>query len=196
MKARFIRHIGSLLALVLAGCAAPGSSDVASNPQTTKVVSTSSARPMPPLRFDNNLNSVPDDQAKEKSLADAKPITSGPDVSDFEQQGKASWYGRLFHGRKTASGEKYNMNAMTAAHKTLPLASWVRVTNEANHKTVVVKINDRGPYVKGRVIDLSYAAAAKLGMRSDGTQKVKIEGLSQQEAQEAREEAQSLAADN
>jgi rare lipoprotein A len=151
---------------------------------------------MPPLKFDNNLNSVPDDKSQGQSLSDAKPITSGPDVSDFEQKGKASWYGRMFHGRKTASGEKYNMNALTAAHRTLPLASWVRVTNEANHKTVVVKINDRGPYVKGRIIDLSYAAAAKLGMRSDGTQKVKIEGLSQEEAQEAREEAQSLAADN
>ncbi len=179
---------------MLAGCAAPGSGDVASNPPTTTTVSTSSARSPAPLAFDNNLSTLPDD--KSKSLADAKPITSGPDASSFEQQGKASWYGRMFHGRKTASGEKFNMNAMTAAHKTLPLASWVRVTNEANHKTVVVKINDRGPYVKGRVIDLSYAAASKLGMRGEGTQKVKIEGLSQQEAQEAREEAQSLAADN
>jgi rare lipoprotein A len=194
MNARLIRHVGGLLALVLAGCAAPGSGDVASNPQTTTTVSTSSARSPAPLAFDNTLSALPED--KSRSLSDAKPITTGPDASNFEQQGKASWYGRMFHGRKTASGEKYNMNAMTAAHKTLPLASWVRVTNEANHKTVVVKINDRGPYVKGRVIDLSYAAASKLGMRSDGTQKVKIEGLSQQEAQEAREEAQSLAADN
>jgi rare lipoprotein A len=183
--------------MVLAGCAAPGSGDIASNPQTTNTVSTSNARPSAPLAFDNNLSALPDDKsANTQSLSDAKPITGGPDASNFEQQGKASWYGRMFHGRKTASGEKYNMNAMTAAHKTLPLASWVRVTNESNNKTVVVKINDRGPYVKGRVIDLSYAAAAKLGMRSDGTQKVKIEGLSQQQAQEARQDAQSLAADN
>ena len=123
---------------------------------------------------------------------DKKPKPSGK-----AQVGKASWYGRMFHGRKTASGEKFNMNAMTAAHRTLPLASWVRVTNESNHKTVVVKINDRGPYVRGRVIDLSYAAAAVLGMRGAGTQKVKIEGLTQQEARAAREEqAQSLADDN
>lgn len=87
------------------------------------------------------------------------------------------------------------MNAMTAAHRTLPLASWVRVTNEANHKTVVVKINDRGPYVRGRVIDLSYAAASALDMSSSGTQKVKIEGLTQQEARAAREQSQSLADD-
>ncbi len=193
-NARFIRHIGSLLALVLAGCAAPGSGDVTSNSQTTNVISTTNARSNALLAFDSSLKSVPTDNAAQgKSLADAEPITSGPDASNFEQKGRASWYGRMFHGRKTASGEKFNMNALTAAHRTLPLASWVRVTNEANQKSVVVKINDRGPYVKGCVIDLSYAAAAKLGMRSDGTQKVKIEKLSQQEA---REESQSLAADN
>jgi rare lipoprotein A len=197
MNARFIRHIGGLVAVVLAGCAAPGSGDVAANHQTTPAVSTTGARSNAPLAFDNSLKNLPDDKAKQgESLSNAEPITNGPDVSDFEQKGRASWYGRMFHGRKTASGEKFNMNALTAAHRTLPLASWVRVTNEANHKTVVVKINDRGPYVKGRIIDLSYAAAAKLGMRSDGTQKVKIEGLSQEEAREAREESQSLAADN
>ncbi|MDR5778073.1 septal ring lytic transglycosylase RlpA family protein [Caballeronia sp. LZ065] len=197
MNARFIRHVGSLLAVgVLAGCAAPGSGNVASNPQTTKSLSTSSARPVGPLAFDSHLSALPADKPAQpsQSLSDAEPITSGPDVGSFEQKGKASWYGRMFHGRKTASGEKFNMNALTAAHRTLPLASWVRVTNEANHKTVVVKINDRGPYVRGRVIDLSYAAAAVLGMRGTGTQKVKIEGLTQQEARDAREEqAQSLA---
>ncbi|WP_044041825.1 septal ring lytic transglycosylase RlpA family protein [Caballeronia insecticola] len=200
MKARFIRHVGSLLAVgVLAGCAAPGSGDVASNPQTTTTVSTSNARSMAPLAFDSHLSAVPADRPAQpaQSLSDAEPITAGPNIGNFEQNGKASWYGRMFHGRKTASGEKFNMNAMTAAHRTLPLASWVRVTNEANHKTVVVKINDRGPYVRGRVIDLSYAAAAVLGMRGAGTQKVKIEGLTQQEARAAREEqAQSLADDN
>ncbi|WP_321796498.1 septal ring lytic transglycosylase RlpA family protein [Caballeronia sp. J97] len=200
MNARFIRHVGSLLAVgVLAGCAAPGSGDVAANPQNTNSLSTSSARSAAPLAFDSHLSAVPADKPAQpaQSLSDAQPITTGPDASSFEQKGKASWYGRMFHGRKTASGEKFNMNAMTAAHRTLPLASWVRVTNEANHKTVVVKINDRGPYVRGRVIDLSYAAAAVLGMRGAGTQKVKIEGLTQQEARAAREEqAQALADDN
>ncbi|SAL47953.1 RlpA-like lipoprotein [Caballeronia peredens] len=200
MKARFIRHIGSLLAVgVLAGCAAPGSGDVASNPQTMNTVSTSNARSMAPLAFDSHLSALPADNPAQpaQSLSDAEPITAGPNIGNFEQNGKASWYGRMFHGRKTASGEKFNMNAMTAAHRTLPLASWVRVTNESNHKTVVVKINDRGPYVRGRVIDLSYAAAAVLGMRGAGTQKVKIEGLTQQEARAAREEqAQALADDN
>ncbi len=156
-----------------------------------------SARSNAPLAFDTNLSTVPADNAnKSQSLSDAQPITDSPDVGTFEQKGKASWYGRWFHGRKTASGEKFDMNAMTAAHRTLPLASWVRVTNESNHKTVVVKINDRGPYVRGRVIDLSYAAAAALGMRGVGTQKVKIEGLTQQEARAAREQSQSLADDS
>jgi len=125
------------------------------------------------------------------SLADAKPLEAGPDVSDFHQTGRASWYGTRFHGRKTASGERYNMNALTAAHKTLPLASYVRVTNTSNNKSVVVKINDRGPYVRGRIIDVSYAAARLLGLRKAGTASVKIEGLSQQEAK--AEQAEMLA---
>ena len=83
------------------------------------------------------------------------------------------------------------MNAMTAAHKTLPLASYVRVTNTSNHKSVVVKINDRGPYVRGRIIDLSYAAAKMLGLQHVGTGRVKIEGLSQEEAR--AEQAEMLA---
>jgi rare lipoprotein A len=82
--------------------------------------------------------------------------------ADYLEQGLASWYGRKFHGRATASGELYNMYAMTAAHKTLPLPSYARVTNPANGRSVVVRVNDRGPFVKGRIIDLSYTAALKL----------------------------------
>ncbi len=122
-------------------------------------------------------------------LADAKPIDEDiPDVSNFKQSGRASWYGKRFNGRKTASGERYNMHAMTAAHKTLPLASYVRVTNTSNDKSVVVKINDRGPYVRGRVIDLSYAAARELGLQAAGTAHVKIQGLTQEEALASRSE--------
>lgn len=126
---------------------------------------------------------------KDKSLAGAKPIDDNtPDVSNFKQAGRASWYGRHFAGRKTASGERYDMYAMTAAHKTLPLAAYVRVTNTSNNKSVVVKINDRGPYVRGRIIDLSYAAAKLLGLQNAGTAHVQIEGLSQEEARAARSE--------
>ncbi len=96
-------------------------------------------------------------------------------ATDFRQQGIASWYGTKFHGRKTSSGEVYDMYAMTAAHKTLPLPSYVRVKNLHNNKEVIVKVNDRGPFVDDRIIDLSYAAAQKLEIISNGTAKVEIE---------------------
>ncbi len=92
----------------------------------------------------------------------------------FRQQGKASWYGKKFHGRKTANGEIYNMYAMTAAHKTLPLGTRVKVHNMNNNKEIVVRINDRGPFVRGRIIDLSYTAAKKIGIVGPGTAPVKI----------------------
>ncbi|KQR79647.1 hypothetical protein ASG35_07115 [Burkholderia sp. Leaf177] len=202
MNVRLTRHFGSLfVAAILTGCAMPPSGgDQANVLNTGTQVAKSTApkagitRNAAPLAYDSQLNSIPSsaDNADASSLANAKPITAGPNVGDFEQQGRASWYGRGFHGRKTASGERYDMHAMTAAHRTLPLASWVRVTNESNNKSVVVKINDRGPYVGNRVIDLSYAAAAALGMRSAGVGKVKIEGLTQQEAQLAREQLASI----
>lgn len=92
----------------------------------------------------------------------------------FRQQGKASWYGKKFHGRKTSSGETYNMYAMTAAHKTLPMGTRVRVHNMNNNKEIVVRINDRGPFVRGRIIDLSYTAAKKIGIVGPGTAPVEI----------------------
>ncbi len=92
----------------------------------------------------------------------------------FVQRGVASWYGKKFHGRKTSSGEIYNMHAMTAAHKTLPLPSYVRVKNLTNGRSVVVKVNDRGPFVGDRIIDLSYAAATKLGVTGPGTAQVEV----------------------
>jgi len=92
----------------------------------------------------------------------------------FIQQGIASWYGTLFHGRKTANGEVYDMYKMTAAHKTLPLPSFVTVKNLENGLEITVRVNDRGPFVEGRIIDLSYVAALKLGMRGNGTARVEI----------------------
>lgn len=95
-------------------------------------------------------------------------------TSKFIQKGEASWYGLEWHGKKTANGETYNMNAMTAAHKTLPIGSLVKVTNLKNHKSVVVRINDRGPYVKGRIIDLSKKAKQKLEMGDIGPVKIEL----------------------
>ena len=93
------------------------------------------------------------------------------------QSGTASWYGPWHHGRRTANGERFDQNALTAAHPTLPLGTVVRVTNLQNGRTVKVRINDRGPYVRGRVIDLSKAAAAALGFKEQGLTPVAIERL-------------------
>ncbi len=100
----------------------------------------------------------------------------------FVQRGLASWYGKKFHGRKTSSGEIYNMHAMTAAHKTLPLPSYVRVVNIENGRSIVVKVNDRGPFIGDRIIDLSFAGATKLGVIEPGTAEVEISVLSSSES--------------
>ena len=91
--------------------------------------------------------------------------------------GVASWYGKKFHGRLTSTREKYDMYKLTAAHKTLPIPCYARVTNLKNKKSIIVRINDRGPFKKGRIIDLSYAAAVKLGIVKSGTQKVFVEAI-------------------
>ncbi len=95
----------------------------------------------------------------------------------YREEGVASWYGTKFHGRRTSSGEPYDMYAMTAAHKTLPLPSYVRVTNLENGRSAVVRVNDRGPFHEGRIIDLSYAAAVVLGIAERGTARVRVEAL-------------------
>lgn len=102
------------------------------------------------------------------------PIAS---ANGFIQNGKASWYGRKFHGRKTSNGEIYNMYAMTAAHKTLPMNTWVSVHNLENDKKIVVRINDRGPFVRGRIIDLSYTGAKRIGIVGPGTTNVTVTAL-------------------
>ena len=96
----------------------------------------------------------------------------------FKQEGFASWYGMKFHGHATSNGEIYDVYQMTAAHKTLPLPSYVRVTRQDNQKSVIVRVNDRGPFHEGRIIDLSYAAAVKLGINKMGTAAVSIEVIS------------------
>ncbi|MCC6867594.1 MAG: septal ring lytic transglycosylase RlpA family protein, partial [Burkholderiales bacterium] len=95
----------------------------------------------------------------------------------YREQGVASWYGRKFHGQKTSTGETYDMFAMTAAHPTLPLPSYARVTNAATGKTAVVRVNDRGPFLHGRVIDLSYAAAYRVGIAAQGSGEVIVEAI-------------------
>jgi len=105
-----------------------------------------------------------------------------PDADGFVEYGKASWYGEEFHGRPTASGRIYDMHGKSAAHKTLPLGTVVKVVNLANQKSIVVPVDDRGPFIKGRIIDLSYGAAKELDMIGPGVVPVKVEAL----AKEAR----------
>lgn len=97
------------------------------------------------------------------------------DESSYRERGYASWYGNKFNGHNTSNGERYDMYAMTGAHKTLPIPSYVRVTNLDNGKSVVVRINDRGPFHQGRIIDLSYAAAQRIGILKAGTGRVEVE---------------------
>jgi rare lipoprotein A len=181
MNARLTRRIGSLFAfLVLTGCAMPPGPAEQTGRASLPATGARLAGTGAPQAYGAGHGSG---DANGTSLADAEPLSDkGPDVSSFHQAGRASWYGRFFHGRRTANGERYDMHALTAAHKTLPLGSYVRVTNPDTSRSVVVRINDRGPYVRSRVIDLSYAAAKAIGMQHLGTARVKIEGLSQQQA--------------
>jgi rare lipoprotein A len=107
-----------------------------------------------------------------------KRYTVMPTSSGYRERGVASWYGTKFHGNLTSSREPYDMYEMTAAHKTLPLPTYVRVRNLSNGRSVVVKVNDRGPFVHNRIIDLSYAAAMKLDMVTSGTGLVEVEAIS------------------
>jgi rare lipoprotein A len=105
----------------------------------------------------------------------ARPPLGPESISSFRQVGDASWYGPDFHGKLTASGERYNMLLPTAAHRTLPFNTLVKVTNLENGLSEVVRINDRGPFIKGRILDLSYAAARALGANTAGVIRVRLE---------------------
>lgn len=131
-----------------------------------------------------NLNSIPDATPRHEpiNLASTRPYQALGKTyvpmktrQAFKQSGNASWYGKRFHGRKTANGERYDMYGMTAAHKTLPLPSYIRVTNPANKKSVVVRVNDRGPFKAKRIVDLSYAAAHRLNIIQQGSAPVTLE---------------------
>ena len=133
-----------------------------------------------------NLDAVPDAEPKPEPLhryANNPYTVFGRDyvpdqkLKPYKKRGTASWYGRRFHGQNTSSGERYDMYAVTAAHPTLPIPSYARVTNIANGKSVVVRVNDRGPFHSGRIIDLSYTAAYKLGYVKNGSTRVEVETI-------------------
>jgi rare lipoprotein A len=136
----------------------------------------------PPADVANIPDAVP--KAESRSASGNKPYsvygvayTPLTDANGYRERGVASWYGKKFHGKRTSSGEPYDMYAMTAAHKTLPLPSYVRVRNLQNDRAVIVRVNDRGPFLHNRLIDLSYAAAAKLGILGTGTGLVEVEAV-------------------
>ena len=160
------RNLPSLLillaALGLAGCAAaPQPSSTPKPPSAPKIEKAQPAR--------KTISSYVVAGQRYHVLADA---------AGFTEEGLASWYGNQFHGRKTASGERFDQFALTAAHKTLPFGTMVSVRNAANGQTVVVRINDRGPFGRGHVIDLSKGAAQKIGLKSTGPVTIKAVGKS------------------
>jgi len=165
----------ALLTLILAACA------------TTRLPPQPPPGPVPVPPPPADIARIPDavPRAEPRSLHGNPPFYDAlgrryfvlPSADGYDERGVASWYGPTFHGGNTSSGEAYNMYGMTAAHKTLPLPTYARVTNLANGKSVVVRINDRGPFVANRIIDLSYTAAAKLDMLREGTAWVEVRAL-------------------
>jgi rare lipoprotein A len=135
-------------------------------PENLDAIPNAVPRAEPLHRFANNPYSV--------LGRDYVPLRAG---TPYRASGIASWYGRKFHGQKTSTGETYDMYGMTAAHPTLPIPSYARVTNPANGKSVIVRVNDRGPFLHDRVIDLSYAAAWKLGYIGSGSTYVEVENV-------------------
>lgn len=177
----------TLLALaLLSGCGTPGT-------RAPDVQAGSAPRPGAYYKDDGpgdnppaNLDAIPDAEPRIEPLhrfANNPYNVLGQDYAPlrklqaYRERGTGSWYGRKFHGQRTSSGEPYDMYAMTAAHPVLPIPSYARVTNVANGRSVVVRINDRGPFRPGRIIDLSYTAAWKLGYASNGSTQVEVESV-------------------
>ena len=174
---RFVRIITiPLIAAFFAGC---GSTPIQYDPPVEVQVPDSG--PPQPLAVEHIPDALPihepRTQAGNKSPYSVlgKTYYVMSDARGFKQEGYASWYGNKFHGRKTSNGEIYDMYGMTAAHKTLPIPSFVKVTNQSNNRSVIVRVNDRGPFHGDRIIDLTYTAARKLGFANKGTAKVSLE---------------------
>ncbi|HYC42338.1 MAG TPA: septal ring lytic transglycosylase RlpA family protein [Noviherbaspirillum sp.] len=195
----------ALVALALAGCSSvplsEPSTDASPTRPATQAKAPSSLPALPPAGSGRGgyymddgpgdappegLMEVPDAEPRIEPYANrgnkpytvfGKTYTPTLDERPYKQRGIGSWYGRKFHGQKTSSGEPYDMYKMTAAHPTLPIPSYARVTNLSNGKQVVVRVNDRGPFHSGRIIDLSYTAALKLGYLGKGSSELEVERI-------------------
>ena len=174
-------------AVVIAGCGTAPKSPPAAQPSRTGGFYQDDG---PPAQVPADILSTPDavpriepfhGGASRPYLALGRSYTPITDDRPLVQRGYASWYGRQFHGNRTSTGEVYDMFAMTAAHPTMPLPSYARVTNLRDGSSVVVRVNDRGPFKDGRVIDLSYAAAVRLGIAAKGTGEVEIQRITHRE---------------
>ena len=174
-------------AVVIAGCGTAPKSPPAAQPSRTGGFYQDDG---PPAQVPADILSTPDavpriepfhGGASRPYLALGRSYTPITDDRPLVQRGYASWYGRQFHGNRTSTGEVYDMFAMTAAHPTMPLPSYARVTNLRDGSSVVVRVNDRGPFRDGRVIDLSYAAAVRLGIAAKGTGEVEIQRITHRE---------------
>ena len=169
------KAIGLCVLLLVAGCSS-------TPPQKGGYYKDDGPHERPPANLDRVANAVPRPEplhkfANRPYTALGKQYVPLTALRPFRERGLASWYGKRYHGQKTSSGEIYDMYAMTAAHPTLPIPSYARVTNLANGKSVVVRINDRGPFREGRVIDVSYVAAHKLGFIQAGQARVEVEAI-------------------
>jgi rare lipoprotein A len=178
------------LLLLVAGCAGAPRPDTQSPNQPTTVEGKRGGGYYkddgPQDKVPDNLASIPDAEPRAEPLnrfanrpyeVFGKRYVPMASVQPFRQRGIASWYGKRFHGQKTSSGERYDMYAMSAAHPTLPIPSYARVTRVGTGRSVVVRINDRGPFHGGRIIDLSYAAAYRLGLIGTGSGEVEVEAI-------------------
>ena len=165
-----MRHKAALLVVLCISVAACGGNRVKDGPGSSRIPESRDAIPRPEPRSRYGNGPVYE--------VFGKRYTVMPSAAGYSERGVASWYGRKFHGNLTSNREVYDMYAMTAAHKTLPLPAYVRVRNLRNNKTIVVRVNDRGPFVHNRIIDLSYAAASKLDMIRDGTAMVEVTAIS------------------
>ena len=175
------RIVGVVVAIVVHGC-----TPVGLRPSTPGLTSGDG------IDFDEIADAVPRQEFKSRGGNPETYEIDGVtyrvlDTSEgYREEGIASWYGGYFHGRTTSSGDVYDMYLMTAAHKSLPLPTYVRVTNLANGRVVVLRVNDRGPFVGERIIDLSFTAATKLGMADSGTARVEVVALDPPARERAR----------
>ncbi|MEW6668946.1 MAG: septal ring lytic transglycosylase RlpA family protein [Thermodesulfobacteriota bacterium] len=171
-----------LAAIALGGCGPAAKRDAGTTPTHGGYYLDDGPGANPPADIDSIPDAVPRPEPIRAATCEpyvvmGRSYTPMRRLGPYKARGIASWYGRRYHGRPTSSGEIYDMYAMTAAHSTLPIPSYARVTNLANGRTVVVRINDRGPFVNDRLIDLSYTAAHKLGMLAGGSARVEVETI-------------------